>query len=249
MVLNAFLLIFGISIILTVFLGEDFAFSNIRSGDVELFPRSKMNSLKGIAAIMIVFAHIGQFEKDFCSYLCGGERVATYIARWGAVGVSIFFFLSGYGCFLSIKRCKSPITWVAKKITNVYCHYLVVVAFVFILRVMLQRGEAVSLTLSGILCFCPFGLRIWYLIIQILMYIFLAICSIFKDEKWITISTFVVVLSYTVVAKYGMNLDDYWWKTALCFPTGVFVSFFSEKIRSFSLGKIICIILLALLGA
>ena len=66
--------------------------------------KSATDSLRGFSIIMIVFAHICQYEDSLKQILIGGGVSYKFIFSWGAIGVGLFFFLSGLGCYLSLNK-------------------------------------------------------------------------------------------------------------------------------------------------
>lgn len=132
------------------------------------------SALRGLAIIMIVFSHICQYEPDFNEIILGGHLTTIMVFSWGAVGVAIFFILSGYGCFLSISKNENNASWTLKHIAKMLCHF--VIAYVFVIGILcLIFRENIKLK-DIFLCLLSLrmpGSTTWYLKIQMLFYIFL----------------------------------------------------------------------------
>lgn len=78
------------------------------AGSTGFLNKEKTGTLRGVATVMVVFSHICQYEADFSQIVIGGRIMFRLMFAWGAVGVAIFFFLSGYGCYMSLKRMSPP---------------------------------------------------------------------------------------------------------------------------------------------
>lgn len=120
MLINIFLLALIFIVLIGIF--KNFK-GNKRDSGIILAPDST-GALKGLAILMIAFAHVCQHESTFAQIIVGGKPAARLIFSWGAVGVSIFFLLSGYGCFLSINKTDNHIGWLFKHVLKMVCHYI-----------------------------------------------------------------------------------------------------------------------------
>lgn len=59
--------------------------------------KSKSNALKGIAVLMVIVSHLPKI-------LVLPGVLNSVLSPLGYHGVAIFLLLSGYGCFISIKK-------------------------------------------------------------------------------------------------------------------------------------------------
>ena len=74
------------------------------------------------------------------------------------------------------------------------------------------------------------GTTTWYLKIQILMYVFLFFASFTGKHEPLFVSIF--ALFYAVISNI-LGMQDFWWKTALCFPAGTLTAANDSRIHSF----------------
>ena len=165
-----------------------------------------------------------QFSDNLGGYIQG------IVNSWGGVGVAIFFFLSGYGNYFSIKK-----SYASRKIKNVFFwlfHRIVrlIVVFVFCLTVTVLVAKLIKPEMYNfqdyfynLITLKMPGTSTWYLKIQIMLYFFITISTIWGNKKislWVGILTAI----YVFVASTLLEMPDYWWKTAMCFSAGIFIS-------------------------
>ena len=69
-------------------------------------------SLKGIAMLMIIIGHaFNGYPGTDTGYFYPAWLDCLHMELWAAMGVSIFFFLSGYGMFLALHFSLSYLEW------------------------------------------------------------------------------------------------------------------------------------------
>ncbi len=94
-----------------------------------------LHGARGLAAIMVVFSHIGvsgitdKFFVDIPTYLAA----IKYILLSGQYGVEIFFMISGYLITASIIRHKTVSSFVLDRCIRLYPVFLPAILFIFIL--------------------------------------------------------------------------------------------------------------------
>ncbi len=178
--------------------------------------KNKTDTLRGVAIIMIVYSHICQFEKTFAEIVIGGHFVKSVIYCWGAIGVSLFFILSGFGCFHSIMNQPKGM-FIIKHGLKILVHFSV--AFVFICGIREYYNSSLNL---GIIVKSYLELELpevttWYIKIQLLMYIFLFVAFVNNRIPALTVS--LLSLLYSLLA-WSRGVPAFWWKTSLCFSAG-----------------------------
>lgn len=146
----------------------------------------------------------------------------SIVLSWGAIGVAIFFFVSGYGNCFSIKRCKEvkeKVKWFFTKSWNllrtfIFCYVVVII----VLALNSKEGISIECVMRDFIALRMPETSTWYLKIQILFYLFRAISACIFAK----LSTMLFVLSIGYAAFfYYIGMPDYWWMTSLCFVTGV----------------------------
>ena len=99
---------------------------------IDLFLFSKYRTqLMGIAALFIIFCHAN-------SYGVALPNSIEKIFGFGNIGVDIFLFLSGLGCYYSLKNTKiNSFRWILKRYRRIAVPYLIV-QLVFLFYFMCQ---------------------------------------------------------------------------------------------------------------
>lgn len=157
-------------------------------------------------------------EKEFILYYLWG----------GGIGVAIFFFLSGYGCYISVGKSTNKFNWVSKHVAKMLIYFGISFIFVMLISCLMLGNtfDVKEWILSFVMLRLP-GTTTWYFKIQLLFYVFLAISEKLKERQVYLITLF--VLLYAIIADFS-GLSDYWWKTSLCFAAGCAVAKYREVI-------------------
>ena len=85
-------------------------------------------SLKGIAMLMIIIGHaFNGYPGTDTGYFYPAWLDCLHMELWAAMGVSIFFFLSGYGMFLALDKRQGSIDmkYVISKVRKLFVPLLV----------------------------------------------------------------------------------------------------------------------------
>jgi peptidoglycan/LPS O-acetylase OafA/YrhL len=118
--------------------------ASTRSDTVE-----NIQALRGIAALLVVWAHIKFPVKDLCPNAFDYPMVRT---GHGAIGVDLFFIISGY--VISMTACKrhhNPLEFFLARIARVSPLYLVyVLAFISFKEVFMGRHDSLCSIWNGI---------------------------------------------------------------------------------------------------
>lgn len=204
-----------------------------KDGSEEPFSIANTTSLRGFAIIIIALSHIVQYEQQVSEAMLGGKRISGIIFLGGAIGVSIFFLLSGYGCYITANKHSNLCSWTEKHALKLICHFIFTYIITALILIFLLKNEYSSQEI--IMSF--FKLQIlntstWYLKIQLMFY-GVTMISIMICKKHSEVVMIVLSLLYATVADYIIGLPDYWWKTSLCFAAGYCVAKYKEKIFSF----------------
>ena len=206
------------------------------------------NSMKLIAIIGIVLAHIGvQYHgTNYIGYL------QMLIVSLGAFGVQIFFFLSGFGSYFSISKqnkINGYLSWGGRHSFRLIISFIVCYAVVCL--IYLSFKQMVFNLYDLLLLLMPYCTT-WYLKIQILFYLFLVIAiwiakSLGKNDDVMACVVFILsLMSIMILQCYGF--EDWWWKSNLCFALGILVAINIEKIKSKINGSNRQVILLTILA-
>lgn len=183
------------------------------------------NIIKGFSCLLIVAHH-------FCSWL-DGKGIDNFFVhfigvRGGVIGVTIFFFLSGWGLSESQKKNKYPLKVFAKRrLSKVFFPlFLTNIIYYFILLVFNKISFSVptlvltSLNLKlcdGVLWFCNVIL-IFYLVFYF---------SFLPESKWIkVVICFSATILYSIAATLIYPDSPFYVYSIIGFPLGMILSLY-----------------------
>ncbi len=191
--------------------------------------------LRALAALMVVFFHtVGT------AYLYGwGDYYfnSTILYKWGAIGVDIFFIISGFiMVYIQAIKKRSPYSFLKDRIIRIVPIYWFLTAFYALLLLVLpsifnqKKFDIIELFqslffMSGVNYSQPILYVGWSLEYEMLFYIFFSISLFFSNIKYTVIST----ITLTVLSVIFFKLNG----VALNFLLGMLVGLFWIKRRNF----------------
>ena len=101
-------------------------------------------SLKGIAMLMIIIGHaFNGYPGTDTGYFYPAWLDCLHMELWAAMGVSIFFFLSGYGMFLALDKRQGSIDlkYVISKVRKLFVPLLVYWCIEIVTLLIFNRQE------------------------------------------------------------------------------------------------------------
>lgn len=191
--------------------------------DKEVLTKDDSTALRGIAAIFVMFSHYLTFvDGTFQS----GLGPAKLFSWFGGLGVCLFFFLSGYGLWLSAEKGETTITFLIKRFATVLpTYFLLRLIFGFIL------GEYKEGILSFVLYVIGIRSPLWFiseiLIIYVLMYIAI---KINKKHQIVLMAGFLFIMSLVFLL---LGFDARWYNANLVFVIGMLFAKYRSKLVEF----------------
>lgn len=211
-----------------------------KEGVYVICQRPVTESLRGAAILIIIVSHIVQ-DVAGNTYVLRGGILERIIGCWGGIGVSVFFFLSGYGNCVSYKGVRNKKQAVKRmfrqilKIVIVFSLTFVTVAIVTIISgkvgLTTQGPIAITETVKDYYSIRMPGTSTWYLKVQILFYVLLCLAYL-MNPKYLSLPIFLGAIVWVISAN-ALGLEDFWWKTSLCFPVGVSAAEYSGRINAY----------------
>lgn len=199
----------------------------IQSNMNEIFLNKNYTDLiKGLAMLSIVIGHIVQMliPSNFLFY----KQLLFFLCQINIIFVGCFFFFSGYGNYLSVK----------------YFVFGGALILYILLYSLFHSGHS-FVNISNFFYFISTitipGLTMWYLKVQIFLYLLFMISVLFF--KYSDLISFVFVVISIILAIF-FKITPLWWQTILCFPLGIFVAHHLSLFKNFSNPKIKIIIVL-----
>ena len=200
-----------------------------RSSENAILDKSFSGCLKGLFAVFIALGHLVLLSEPSTSLLLP-------LQNFGYLCVAFFFMMSGYG--LTLGYLKGGLKGFAKKrILKIYVPYMVATLMIGLLYLAFMEDVKISDILIKALIMRPVyaDRMLWYVFVQVLMYIFFWISFKFIPEKknnlFKLLGLLGLTLAYIVVCK--VIHESLWrYKTVLCFPLGVFVGLYKDQVIS-----------------
>lgn len=171
--------------------------------------------IRGLAALFVVFEHLLPKE------------VGRFFPQ-GQIGVSMFFFISGFVMVYSFKENESGMTFLKKRIARIYPTYVILSLPIFIYMTM-QSGSLIyllhNISLISFYKWVPYSPEFnfirsanaspvaWTLYYEMLFYVIFAFSKIFfKDKSKVVLTTALVILMLLIAFNlvYG-NYGELGW--------------------------------------
>jgi peptidoglycan/LPS O-acetylase OafA/YrhL len=166
---------------------------------------SELDSLRGLAALMVVIFHY-TVERP----------TANSLFRLGSTGVDLFFIISGFVIFMSISKVKNSLDFVINRTTRLYPTYWASVTFSFIILTLISIFKNDSnfhiewLRYLGNMTMFQFYLKVqnlegayWTMIIEMIFYGAILLLYYFKGLKHL--NKFGIFLSLIVVVMIHLK--------------------------------------------
>jgi len=205
----------------------------------------ELDALRGIAALAVVLYHYTQrFSELYPDLQSEGIRFL-----YGNLGVQLFFLLSGFVIFLTLKTTSSPVDFIKRRAVRLYPSYIMCVILTYLCVVAFGlEGREVTfkeaiLNLTLIEGFIP-GINYvdgayWSLTVEITFYLIVTIIIYFKMIKhifkvlllWIIASFLMFYLTKTydsniIETLYSKTISNY----SYLFISGISFYFLLEKL-------------------
>ena len=193
------------------------------------------NTVKGICILLVFVSHYNQylFGSNF-AFNSVTDRLyqlcSYFIGQWI---VAMFLFYSGYGVMESI--LKKGIDYVNKipirRILNVLLNFDVAIISYLILSMFLSQEISYEKVFLSFVAWDSLGNSNWYIFVILVCYLctYVAFKLTSKLSKAIKIISLLVLC--VLVLLYYVK-EPWWYDTILCFPLGIFYSYYKLHIQS-----------------
>lgn len=183
------------------------------------------DSIKGLAMLSIVVGHIVQMliPSNFLFY----KQLLFFLCQINVIFVGCFFFFSGYGNYLSVKKIEGYKGKFLKILSKIYRIYFVFggALILYILLYSLFHNGHSFVNISNFFYFISTitipGLTMWYLKVQVFVYLLFMISVLCFKYSDLICFAFVVI---SIILAIFFKIPPLWWQTILCFPLGIFVA-------------------------
>lgn len=215
------------------------------SFDLSLITKYRTN-LMGFAALMIIICHFSVYVKSMPHFL-------RFIFGFGNLGVDVFLFLSGIGCYYSLCRCNNSCIFLKKRFIRVFIPYtLVSIIFLFLPCIMGGGNWVDSLYVFSTLSYWISHRGAWYIALLIPLYIltptlFLGFSTLKNRILMLLIVIFSIqFLSHvTIKTEYVILngiVDNVQWALSRCisFVLGIYIAPMVQKRKHIKHTKLFC---------
>lgn len=192
--------------------------------------RRDTTAVKGIFVLMVFMSHFTQYYRMSTAF----DNPYNWLkSNSGQTVVVMFLLYSGYGIYESVKKkgtdyIKSfPKNRCLKTLLHLDAAVLIYLVF------DLLTGQKVTLPnlLLSFVAWKGIGNSNWFMFLIIVQYVLVFISfTVFRKKKInaLILETVLSVLFMVVVQRFK---QPWWYNTALCFPLGMWFSFFKDKIE------------------
>lgn len=194
------------------------------------------NSLRGLAAIGVMLGHLTFMLPWYIHRLFPGELF-----------VGLFFFFSGYGLYVSLRRENYLDGFIKKKVAKIYLPFLLAEAFYTLLILTTQQEFTFKSFVLGSLGIQLYNKVLWYvielLIINILFYVISKYLP--RLSKRGILFTWIGIYVAFVLVGVAINIDTCWYLSTSAFLIGVVVALFQSFVQRILIngtGFVICLL-------
>ena len=164
------------------------------------------NALMGLAAIMVILCHASQYGVVMPDSL-------RYIIVRGGIGVDIFLFLSGLGCYYSLQKNNNLKQWYKKRFIRIFIPYTLIQIPFWLFYISIgdfnwKEELLVFLTVA----FWTEHVGAWYVALLIPLYLVTPILfSVLRHEKYKWAITLLLILVLLFVCHVNIQGEGVWY--------------------------------------
>ena len=190
-------------------------------------------NIKGIFTIMILMSHF----RDYAN-ISSDSIYIKFLSLFGQLMVTMFLFYSGYGIMESLIKKKNYMkSFFRNRFLKTFIHFdLVVILYIIVSFIIGNKYNIITYLLSFV-GWASIGNSNWFMFVILGLYLITYISNIiFSKNKLIgLIST--TLLSFVLIIFLYFFKEDWWYNIILCYPCGMWYSYFKEKIENVVLEK------------
>lgn len=189
--------------------------------------------IEGIFTIMILMSHF----KDYAS-ISSDSIYFRFIAFFGQLMVTMFLFYSGYGIMESLKNKKNYIkNFFSNRFLKTFIHFdLAVILYVFV-ALILHNKYSLATYLLSFTGWTSIGNSNWFMFVILGLYLITYISNmIFSKKRFMGLIMTTFLSGMLIIFLYFFK-EDWWYNIILCYPCGMWYSYFKDYIEKFILTK------------
>ena len=185
--------------------------------------KEQTTCINGIFVLFVFLSHFGQYE------IMPWNKLMLAI---GQLMVAPFLFYSGYGIMEQIKRRGDVYidSMPRKRILKFYIHFCMALCIYLVLLFLLDKDYSLSRILLSFTAFSSIGNSNWYVFAILVMYSIVYIS--FKQFKKHSIASCVLFTLLYMIVMEEIKGQDWWYNIILCFPAGMILSKYKNRVCS-----------------
>lgn len=222
-----------------------------RRSEKSLLNKADTKILKGISACFVVMAHYITYIDNINAsdgryggtiYRC----IYAIISQLGGIGVLIFFFLSGYGIYISYIDRTPDGEFILKRVKTVYLPYIIIKVILEMVYIAVGiHSETWNSALLSILLIKTAG--DWFIRVILIQYVVFFLCWRYAGKKKVLLLS--ILMDFIVSAIFIIEKRPIGWFNALwLFIFGMACGKYEEKICNFLKNRLLEKIALLLAG-
>lgn len=217
--------------------------------------RESTKSIQGIFVVLVLFSH-------FSGYVSFDNPLDTIFVlisdKIGQLMVTMFLFYSGYGIMESIKKKREEYVnnFIKHRFLPVYSRFFVsVILFLIVDAILGKIGTEYTLAdcLLAFTAWTSVGNSTWFMFATFVLYIFVFSSFVVFKERDVKVPLCAVTLLtilYIIVFSLFIKNGPWWYNTVLCFPMGMWISYYRSQVdRIQENKKLYWVFLLVALGS
>ena len=206
----------------------------IKENNQEYLSKKQTTIINSIFLILVFYSH-------FFSYIDEIVEIDTYlrfvIRHIGQLMVTTFLFYSGYGIYESIKKNKSyKDNFFKKRFMPTFINFIIAIVIFIILNIFMGYKYELNKIILSFIGWDSIGNSNWYMFAMFCEYIFIIISfKLIKKDKNQMLFIFILTIIYIIILS--IFKERHWYDTILCFPMGMYFSYYKNKIEKYILNK------------
>ena len=178
---------------------------------ITIFSKEKTFAIKGVLAILVIFHHF--------SATCNISSFSEF-SRWGAIIVSVFFFMSGYGLGRSItlKGKVYLLNFLSHRLWKSVILPYAIALIIFLVYLNVDVPDASTLVGDWSRGFTLLP-NAWFIVALALMYLGFYFINITSGRCHV-VNMFLFTLVYILIV-YSIGFGRWWYVSVIMFPLGM----------------------------
>lgn len=206
----------------------------IKKNNEEYMSKKQTTIINSMFLILVFYSH-------FFSYINEVNQIDNYlkfiIQNVGQLMVTTFLFYSGYGIYESIKKNKQyKNNFFKKRFLPTFINFAIAIFLFIIVNILVGNKLNILKVLLSFTGYEAIGNSNWYMFAIFCEYIFLMISfQLFKNDKNQIHGVLIFSIAYIIIIS--ILKERHWYDTILCFPAGMYFSYFKCKIEKYILNN------------